>query len=56
MRVSWLASRSGWPTNHPLTDANYYFALQNRKNTAAKLELKKYNKYLRRVTLHREIK
>ena len=29
---------------------------QNRKNTSARLELKKYNKYLRRMTVHREIK
>ena len=31
-------------------------AVQNRKNTSARLELKKYNKYLRRMTVHREIK
>ncbi len=30
--------------------------MQNRKNTSARLELKKYNKFLRRITLHREIK
>jgi len=29
---------------------------QNRKNTSARLELRKYNKFLRRITLHREIK
>jgi large subunit ribosomal protein L33 len=29
---------------------------QNRKNTPDKLELLKYNKFLRRHTLHREIK
>jgi hypothetical protein len=29
---------------------------QNKKNTPERLELKKYNKHLRRVTLHREIK
>ena len=29
---------------------------QNRKNSSARLELKKYNKYLRRVTLHREVR
>ena len=27
-----------------------------RKNTPERLELKKYNPYLKRVTLHREIK
>lgn len=31
-------------------------ALQNRRNTPDRLELMKYNKYLRRMTLHREIK
>lgn len=31
-------------------------SLQNRKNTSSRLELMKYNKYLRRYTLHREIK
>lgn len=30
--------------------------LQNKKNTPERLELMKYNKYLRRQTLHREIK
>jgi hypothetical protein len=30
--------------------------LQNKKNTPERLELKKYNKHLRRVTLPREIK
>lgn len=29
---------------------------QNRRNTPARLELKKYNPHLRRYTLHREIK
>ena len=27
--------------------------LQNRKNTSERLELKKYNKYLRRHTIHK---
>lgn len=31
-------------------------ALQNRKNTTGRMELKKYNKYLKRVTVHKEIK
>lgn len=30
--------------------------LQNRKNTTGRMELKKYNKYLKRVTVHKEIK
>ena len=33
-----------------------YITTQNRKNTPERLELKKYNPYLKRVTLHREIK
>jgi large subunit ribosomal protein L33 len=30
--------------------------MKNKKNTPARLELRKYNKFLRRVTVHREIK
>ena len=33
-----------------------YVTQKNKKNTPARLELRKYNPYLRRVTLHREIK
>ena len=33
-----------------------YTTTKNRKNTPERLELKKYNPYLKRVTLHREIK
>ena len=33
-----------------------YITTKNRKNTPERLELKKYNPYLTRVTLHREIK
>ena len=33
-----------------------YITTKNRKNTPERLELKKYNPYLKRVTLHREIK
>lgn len=33
-----------------------YVTIKNRKNTTERLELKKYNKFLRRVTVHREIK
>ena len=31
-------------------------SVQNRKNTPERLELKKYNKYLKRYTVHKEIK
>lgn len=33
-----------------------YITTKNRKNTPERLELKKYNPYLKRVTLHREMK
>ena len=33
-----------------------YITTKNRKNTTARLELKKYNPILRKETIHREIK
>ena len=33
-----------------------YITMKNRKNTPGRLELKKYNPVLKKVTLHREIK
>lgn len=33
-----------------------YISTKNRKNTTERLELKKYNPNLKKVTLHREIK
>ena len=33
-----------------------YITTKNRKNTTERLELKKYNPYLKRVTVHKEIK
>jgi len=33
-----------------------YTTMKNKKNTPGRLELKKYNKFLRRVTVHREVK
>ena len=33
-----------------------YITTKNKKNTTQRLELKKYNPYLHKVTLHREIK
>jgi large subunit ribosomal protein L33 len=33
-----------------------YTTQKNKKNTPKRLELKKYNPYLRKVTLHKEIK
>ncbi len=33
-----------------------YITTKNRKNTTARLELKKYNAVLKKVTVHKEIK
>ena len=33
-----------------------YITTKNKKNTAERIELKKYNPYMRKVTLHKEIK
>jgi len=33
-----------------------YITTKNRKNTTERLELKKYNSLLKRVTVHKEIK
>ncbi len=33
-----------------------YITQKNRKNTTERLELKKYNPYLKKVTVHKEIK
>ncbi len=33
-----------------------YSTQKNKKNTPGRLELRKYNPYLRRYTLHREVK
>ncbi len=33
-----------------------YVTTKNKKNTPARIELKKYNHYLKKVTVHKEIK
>lgn len=33
-----------------------YITTKNRKNTTSRLELKKYNPFMKKVTLHKEIK
>jgi large subunit ribosomal protein L33 len=33
-----------------------YITTKNRKNTTSRLELKKYNPILRKITVHKEIK
>ena len=39
-----------------LSGTSRYVTQKNRKNTTARLELKKFNPTLKRVTLHKEIK
>lgn len=33
-----------------------YITMKNKKNTPERLELKKYNPYLKKMTVHKEIK
>lgn len=33
-----------------------YVTTKNRKTTTGRVELKKYNKFLKKVTVHREVK
>ena len=33
-----------------------YISMKNKKNTPERLELKKYNPYLKKITVHKEIK
>ena len=39
-----------------MSGTSRYITQKNRKNTPARLELKKFNPILKRMTLHREIK
>jgi len=39
-----------------LPGTSRYITTKNRKNTTARLELKKYNPIMKKVTVHREIK
>jgi len=39
-----------------LPGTSRYITKKNRKNTTARLELKKYNPILKRMTVHKEIK
>ncbi len=39
-----------------LPGTSRYVTMKNRKNTPDRLELKKYNPILRRMTVHKEIK
>jgi len=42
--------------NSGLPGTSRYITKKNRKNTTSRLELKKYNPILKKVTVHREIK
>ena len=39
-----------------LPGTSRYITTKNRKNTTGRLELKKYNPIMRKVTVHKEIK
>jgi large subunit ribosomal protein L33 len=39
-----------------MSGTSRYITTKNRKNTPARLELKKYNSVLKRYTIHKEIK
>jgi large subunit ribosomal protein L33 len=46
-------------TEHKNTDmpgTSRYITTKNRKNTTERIELKKYNPVLKKVTVHKEIK
>lgn len=42
--------------NSGLPGMSRYITTKNRKNTTERLELKKYNSVLKKVTVHKEIK
>ncbi|QHT66047.1 50S ribosomal protein L33 [Rhodocytophaga rosea] len=42
--------------NSDVPGMSRYITTKNRKNTTERLELKKYNPYLKKVTSHKEIK
>ena len=42
--------------NSGLPGTSRYITVKNRKNTAERLELMKYNPILKKMTLHKEIK
>ena len=42
--------------NSGLPGMSRYITTKNKKNTTERLELKKYNPILRKVTIHKEIK
>ena len=42
--------------NSGLAGTSRYITTKNRKNTTARMELKKYNSIMRKYTVHKEIK
>ena len=42
--------------NSGVPGTSRYITTKNKKNTSERLELKKYNRVLKRVTVHKEIK
>lgn len=42
--------------NSGMPGTSRYITTKNKKNTTERLELKKYNSILKRVTVHKEIK
>ena len=42
--------------NSGVSGMSRYITTKNRKNTTERLELKKYNPVLKKVTIHKEIK
>ncbi|MFQ3575700.1 MAG: 50S ribosomal protein L33 [Cytophagales bacterium] len=42
--------------NSGMPGMSRYITTKNRKNTTERIELKKYNPFLRKVTVHKEIK
>jgi large subunit ribosomal protein L33 len=42
--------------NTSIPGVSRYITVKNKKNTPERLELKKFNPYLRKVTVHKEIK
>lgn len=42
--------------NTDVKGVSRYVTVKNKKNTTERLELKKYNKHLKKHTVHREVK
>lgn len=56
-REGWMpVSPSGFPRARRLTQASRDVRAQNRRNTSQRLELMKYNPFMKKHTLHRELK